>query len=179
MLGLPTDARTNGTVDENGNFQLAGLSGRMFLLVTTAGWVVKSISLDGDDITDEPLDLTGKQSVAGIVIRMTDKLTQISGQVSDARGQRPRECTVVFQTAEEREPIVAARLLRTVRCDSTGSFQVRGMRPGRYVATAVLSLEQGRQNDPELREQLRRASESLNIREGEMLTLDLKLASGL
>ena len=173
------DPRSNGTVDENGNFQLAGLSGRVFLIVSAAGFVVKSITLDGEDITDEPLDLTGKQSVAGLVIRVTDKLTQISGQVSDSRGQRPRECTVVFQSAEAREPVVAARLLRTVRCDSMGSFQMRGMRPGRYVVTAITSIEQGRQFEPEFQEQLRRASESFTIREGEMLTLDLKLTSGL
>jgi Carboxypeptidase regulatory-like domain len=180
MVGnIANDPRSNGTVDENGNFQLGGMSGRVFLLVSSAGWVTKSISVDGEDVTDEPIDLTGKQSVAGLVIRLTDKLTQISGQVSDARGQRTRECTVVFQTAEEREPIVAARLLRTVRCDSTGSFQVRGMRPGRYVVTAVPSIDQGRQFEPEFREQLRRASESLNIREGETLALDLKLTSGL
>jgi len=171
------DPRTNGTVDENGNFQLAGLSGRVFLIVSAAGFVVKSITLDGEDITDEPLDLTGKQSIAGLAIRVTDKLTQISGQVSDSRGQRPRECTVVFQSAEAREPVVAARLLRTVRCDSMGSFQMRGMRPGRYVVTAIMSIEQGRQFEPEFQEQLRRASESLTIREGEMLTLDLKLSS--
>jgi protocatechuate 3,4-dioxygenase beta subunit len=171
------DPRSNGTVDENGNFQLAGLSGRVFLIVSAAGFVVKSITLDGEDITDEPLDLTGKQSIGGLAIRVTDKLTQISGQVSDSRGQRPRECTVVFQSAEAREPVVAARLLRTVRCDSMGSFQMRGMRPGRYVVTAITSIEQGRQFEPEFQEQLRRASESLTIREGEMLTLDLKLSS--
>jgi hypothetical protein len=180
MVGnVANDPRSNGTVDENGNFQLAGLSGRVFLQIGTPGWVVKSISLDGEDVTDEPIDLAGKPSVAGVVIRLTDKLTQISGQVSDDRGQRTRECMVVFQTAEDREPIVAARLLRMVRCESSGSFQTRGMRPGRYVVTAVTSIEQGRQNDPEFREQLRRASQSIAIREGEVLTLDLKLTSGL
>jgi protocatechuate 3,4-dioxygenase beta subunit len=180
MLGnIANDPRSNGTVDENGNFQLGGMSGRVFLVVSSAGWVIRSISVDGQDVTDEPIDLTGKQSVAGLMIRLTDKLTQISGKVSDSRGQPSRECTVVFQTAEEREPIVAARLLRTVRCDSTGSFQVRGMRPGRYVVTALLSIDQGRQFEPEFREQLRRGSESLNIREGETLALDLKLTSGL
>jgi len=54
---------------------------------------------------------------------------------------------------------------------------MRGMRPGRYVVTAIMSIEQGRQFEPEFQEQLRRASESLTIREGEMLTLDLKLSS--
>src|SRR4029079_1491099 len=93
----------------------------------------------------EPRDSRANQPLAGLAIRVTDKLTQISGQVSDSRGQRPRECTVVFQSAEAREPVVAARLLRRVRCDSMGSFQMRGMRPGRYVVTAIMSIEQGRQ----------------------------------
>jgi hypothetical protein len=167
-------------VDEDGTFQLTGASGRVFLsVVTPAAWTTKSITLDGKDITDEPLDLTGKQSVTDLVIHLTDKVTQISGQVTDTRGQRTRECTVVFQTAEEHEPVVAARLMRLVRCGSNGSFQTRGLRPGRYVVTAVTSIEQTRQYEPEFREQLRRASESLTIREGEMLTLDLKLTSGL
>jgi protocatechuate 3,4-dioxygenase beta subunit len=179
MVGtIGNDPRTNGTVNESGNFQLTGLSGRVFLQLSVVGWTIKSISLDGEDVTDEPIDLTGRQSIA-VVIRATDKLTQISGKVSDTRGQRTRECTVVFQPAEAREPIIAARLMRLIRCDSMGSFEVRGMRPGRYVVTAVTSIEQGRQFEPEFREQLRRVSESLNIREGERLTLDLKLTSGL
>jgi hypothetical protein len=177
--GFGLDTRTNGTVDESGTFRLAGLSGRLFLVVTAAGWVVKSISLDGEDVTDEPIDLTGKPSVAGLVIRLTDKLTQVSGKVSDARGQATRECTVVFQTANEREPVVAARLLRMARCDSTGSFQTRGMRPGQYVVTAVSSIEQGRQFEPEYQGELRRAGQSFTIREGEALALDLKLTGGL
>ena len=177
---LGADPLKNGVIDERGDFQLTGLSGRVFLLVSTpAAWVTKSVTLDGEDITDEPLDLTGKQSVTGVVIRLTDKLTQISGQVSDSRGQRMRECTLVFQSAEEREPVIAARLLRMARCDPRGSFQTRGMRPGRYVVTAVTSLEQGRQFEPEFQRELRRAGQSFTIREGETVTLDLKLTSGL
>jgi len=109
MVGvIGADPRSNGTIDENGNFALSGLSSRVFLLVTAAGWVVKSISLDGEDVTDEPIDLTSKPLVGPVVIRLTDKVTQISGQVSDARGERTRECAVVFQSAEAREPVVAA-----------------------------------------------------------------------
>jgi hypothetical protein len=53
------------------------------------------------------------------------------------------------------------------------------MRPGRYVATAVEVLEQGRQFAPEFQEQLRRNAREISIREGETLTLDLKLTTGL
>ena len=180
MVGNFTlDPRSNGTVDENGNFQLTGLSGRVFLQFSAAGWAIKSITLDGEDVTDDPIDLAGRPLVAGMVIRVTDKLTQISGQVSDSRGQRSRECTIVLLPADAREPVVAARLMRVIRCDSTGSFQTRGMRPGRYVVTAVGLIEQGRQFEPEFQEQLRRNAREFSVREGEAVTLDLKLTSGL
>ena len=55
----------------------------------------------------------------------------------------------------------------------------RGMRPGRYIATAVEDLEQGRQFAPEFQEQLRRSAREFSVREGETVTLDLKLTTGL
>jgi hypothetical protein len=174
--GSQLDPQTNGTLDENGNFRLAGLSGRIFFGLSFSRWMIKSISLDGEDVTDEPIDLTDRPAAAGIEIRLTDKMTQISGHVSDSRGQRTRECAVVFQSADVREPLVAARLMRVVRCDSSGVFQTGGMRPGRYVVTAVTSVDQGYQYEPEFQQQLRRAAESFTIREGETMTLDLKLS---
>jgi hypothetical protein len=53
------------------------------------------------------------------------------------------------------------------------------MRPGRYVATAVEALEQGRQFAPEFQEQLRHAGREFTVREGESIALDLALASNL
>jgi hypothetical protein len=174
------DPLSNGTVDEKGNFQLAAASGRVFFMVTTPPlWVIKSVTLDGNDITDEPLELTGKQSLSGLVIRLTDKLTQISGRVNDGRGQVVRDYVVVIQPTEPKEPVVASRLIRTARPDTNGRFETRGMRPGRYVATAVEAIEQGRQFAPEFQEQLRRRGREFTLREGESVALDLALAPDL
>jgi Carboxypeptidase regulatory-like domain len=174
------DPLSNGTLDDNGNFELAGISGRVFLTLTTPPtWTLKSVTVDGDDITDTPLDLAGKLSISGVVIRMTDKLTNISGQVSDARGQTLKDYVVVIQPAEAKEPIITARWIRAVRPDSNGRFQTRGMRPGRYVATALETIEQGRQFSPEFQEQLRRGAREFSVREGETVTIDLTLTPGL
>jgi protocatechuate 3,4-dioxygenase beta subunit len=175
-----SDPLTNGVLDDSGAFQLSGSAGRVFLTVSAGpSWVMKSVTLDGEDITDEPLDLTGKQSVSGVVIRMTDRLTQIAGQVTDARGQTLRDYVVVILPAEAgQEPVAAGRSIRTARPDSNGRFQTRGMRPGRYVATAIEDLEQGRQFAPEFQEQLRRSAREFSVREGESVTLDLKLTNG-
>jgi hypothetical protein len=174
------DPRSNGVVDDNGNFELAMGTGSVFFIVTTPqSWVTKSITLDGNDITDEPFDSTGKQTVSGLVIRLTDKLTQVSGRVNDGRGQLVRDYVVVIQPAEAKDPLMAGRLTRTARPDTNGRFETRGMRPGRYIATAIEALEQGRQFSPEFREQLRRGAREFSLREGETMALDLTLTPGL
>ena len=180
MMFFPSDPLSNGTLEENGSFQLSGSAGRVFFNVNTPPtWALKSVTLEGDDITDTPLDLTGRQSISGLVIRMTDKQTQIAGQVTDTKGQVLRDYVVVVQPQEAKEPIIAARWIRTVRPDSNGRFQMRGLRPGRYVATALETMEQGRQFSPEFQQELRRGAHEFSLREGDTVTLDLKLTSGL
>jgi hypothetical protein len=174
------DPLSNGVLDSNGNFQLSASGGPVFFTASTPpAWVVKSVTLDGTDITDEPFDLTGKQSVSGLIIRLTDKLTQISGRVTDGRGQLLRDYVVVIQPAEPKEPLLNSRWIRMARPDTSGRFETRGLRPGRYVATAIETLEQGRQFAPEFQEQLRRGAREFAVREGETVALDLTLTSGL
>jgi hypothetical protein len=175
-----TDPLANGVLDDAGNFQLGGQAGRVFLSLTTGPlWVLKSITIEGEDVTDTPIDLSGRQSVTGVVIRMTDKLTQLSGQVSDARGQLLKDYVIVVLPAEQKEPVIAARWIRTARPDSNGAYLLRGLRPGRYVVTALETIEQGRQFAPEFQEQLRRSAREFSLKEGENVTLDLKLTPGL
>jgi hypothetical protein len=180
LLGGTTDPLANGTIDEEGNFKLAGVGGRVFLTAPAPpGWAIKSVSVAGDDITDMPIDMAGKTTMSDVEIVLTDKLTDISGQVTDARGQVLNDYVVVIQPAEQKEPIVASRAIRLVRPDTSGRFQTRGMRPGRYIATAIESIEQGRQFAPEFQQQLRRGAREFTVREGEAIAVDLRLTSDL
>jgi hypothetical protein len=181
LLGGTTDPLANGTPDDEGNFTLSGASGRVFfgLAPLPPGWIVKSVTLAGDDITDTPIDLTGRQTVSDLRIVMTDKLASLSGQVTDQRGQPLTDYVVVIQGAEQKEPVVASRAIRVVRPDTNGRFQTNGIRPGRYVATAIEALEQGRQFAPEFQQQLRQGAREFTVREGEAVTLDLRLVPDL
>lgn len=175
-----TDPLANGTPDDEGNFTLSGVAGRVFFSVPLPpGWAMKRVVLDGEDVTHTPLDFTGRTTVSDLTIELTDKLTTLAGQVTDARGTGLKDYVVVILPAAEMEPIVASRLIRTVRPDNTGRYETRGMRPGRYVAAAVEALEQGRQFAPEFQQQLRRGAQEFALREGESVSLDLKLTSGL
>ena len=52
-----------------------------------SGWALKSITLDGADITDTRYDFKPGNNVTGLVITLTDRLTEVTGSVRDARGQ--------------------------------------------------------------------------------------------
>ena len=179
-LGFGSDPNATGELDANGNFQLGGVSGRLFLSVSTPpNWTVRSVTLDGQDITEIPLDITGRAAIDGVRITLTDRLTNVSGQVTDGRGQVVQQYVVVLLPADEKEPNIATRYIRTSRPDTNGRFEMRSLRPGRYVATAIESLEQGRQFAPEFQRQLRRGAREFTVREGESLSLDLRLTPGL
>jgi hypothetical protein len=144
-----------------------------------AGWMIKSVTFDGEDITDLPIDVGGRTALSDVRIVLTDKLTNIGGHVTDAKGQALKDYVVVIQSSEQHEPIAAARRIRVVRPDNTGRFQTRGMRPGRYVATAIEALEQGLQFSPEFQKELRRGAREFTIGEGETIAVDLPLTPGL
>jgi protocatechuate 3,4-dioxygenase beta subunit len=181
QFGTGPANQNNGRVDADGNFQLAGLTGRLFFNVPVpAGWMLKSVTLEGEDITDRPLDLTGRGSVSGLTLTLTDRITEVSGQVTDDKGQPVTDATVIFLPAEPMEPMVASRWIRQTRPNmTTGRYQLRNLRPGRYVAVALDFLDQGRQFAPEFQQRLRQGAREFTVREAEPITVDLKLTSGL
>jgi len=172
----------DGLVDPDGKFASKVAQGdRVFISIPrlAPGWMIKSVMLDGDDITDVQLDITGSSRMTGIRITVTDKLTAVTGRVTDTRSQPVGSYAVVILPAEEREPAVTARLLRTASPDGSGRFIVSGLRPGRYVATAVQFLEENRQFSPDFQRELRRTAREFTLGDGQNVTLDLKLTEGL
>lgn len=181
FLGGSNDPLSNGTIAEDGAFKLSGQTGRAFLNVVPlpAGWSIKSVIHDGMDITDVPLDLDEAAAVSDVRITLTDKVTTVAGHVTDSRGQAMTDYVVVIQPAEQKEAVIAARLIRLARPDTRGRFEVRNLRPGRYVATAIEALEQGRQYSPEFQKELRRGAREFTLKEGETIAVDLRLTAGL
>jgi hypothetical protein len=172
-----------GTVDENGRFQIRGLSGRAifnaFPAVPGGGppaLFLKSVTIDGENFTDIPFDFSNARDDTKIQIVMTDKQTTLSGTVKDARGEQVIDYTAVMFPAQLKEGVMAARYTRAVRPDQQGRFQARGLPPGDYFAVAVESLEQGGHFDPAFRKQLEPSAKRFTLTEGQTATVDLVLA---
>ena len=138
-------------------------------------WFLKSVTLNGENITDVPLDVSTVTDDSTLQIVMTDKQTTLSGTVRDTRGQPVIDYTVVIFPDQLREGAMPGRYTRVVRPDQQGRFETRGLPPGNYLAAAVDSLEQGGHWDPAFRKQVEPAAKRFRLTEGQATTVDLTL----
>jgi hypothetical protein len=166
----------NGTVREDDSFELGGITGTVLFGSSPATpWMLKSATLNGRDITDVGIDDRSLGGDARVVITMTDKSTTITGTARDARRQPLSDYVVVVLPQRPIEGIAAQRWTRFVRSDQGGSFSVRSMPAGDYVAAAFETLESGRQWDPALQQAARTRGHRFTLTDGQTLPLDLEL----
>jgi hypothetical protein len=171
-----------GILDADGQFQISGVAGRVLFQVGTIGfgpppigWSIKSVTFNGADITDLPLDLAETGSVAGIDVVMTNRQTTLLGSVRNPGGSDVTDYTVVIFPDKLRDGAVSSRYTRVLRPDQQGRFQTRGLPPGDYFAVAVDSLEQGGQWDPAFRKQVEPSAKRFRLTEGLSSTIELQL----
>jgi hypothetical protein len=157
-------------------FELHGLTGRGFIRAgTMSDWQMKRIRREGVDVTDTPLDFA--TDIDGIEIELTERLTTVSGGVSDDRGGVALDTTVIVFADEPEKWGPHSRFIESARPDQQGRFTIRSLPPGRYVAIAVEYLEPGEERDPDVLEKWRPRGTLFTLSEGETHGLDLRLSA--
>jgi len=172
-----------GVIDSNGRFQIKGIMGRVLFggaslgygTPPAAAWSVKSVTFNGADITDMPLDIAAVGSVDGVEVVFTDKQTTLMGTVKHPSGTGVTDYTVAIFPDRLREGAARGRYTRIVRPDQQGRFQTKGLPPGDYIAAAVESLEQGAHWDPAFRKQIEPTARRFHLTEGLTSTIELQL----
>jgi protocatechuate 3,4-dioxygenase beta subunit len=166
-------------VGADGGFRIEGASGRVQLDLQAPGWTVKSVTLDGRDVTDEALDLAGIDTVSGVAITLTDRIASVAGHVRESSGQPVLDYVVVLLAGDSSGTAATPRRAWTTHADDDGRFQISGVRPGRYLAAALDGFEWGRESAPEFQQQMRPLAIELTVGEGETVTLELTLTPDL
>jgi hypothetical protein len=176
---LNSKALGGGRVSQDGTFELRGIAGPQIIGVQgmPAGWALKSVTIDGVDVTDVPYDFKPGNNVAGLVVTLTDRLTEITGNVRDGRGQPVVDYVLVAFPEDTKLWGAQSRYVQTTRPNQNGTFSIKGLPPGRYHAAIVPALENGLQNDPSVLEQLRPRARSFSLSEGQILNLNLEVSA--
>jgi protocatechuate 3,4-dioxygenase beta subunit len=158
------------------SFFAAGLIGMQRLNVTPPNeWVLKSVHRNGIDVTDSPIDFD-KGNVSGLEITLTQKMTTVTGRVSDSRGRSTAEAVIVVLPEDASKwPPRSTRYVSFARPDQNGRFTLRRLPPARYVAIALEYLDAGDVTNPDVLERLVGAGTRVTLDEGQTLALNLRV----
>lgn len=192
-VGLPA-SRMNAQsararVRSDWTFEFAGLFGpRVFRVADLPGWALKSVRHNGADTTDAPIDFRGNESISGLEIVLSNRITELTGTVRDDAGRAVVDyALIVFAEDAERwraqqvpalpgpgsQPSAlqrfgaASRFVRVGRPNQQGRFRIAGLPAARYLAVAVTSIEEGAWDDPALLERFRSSATVVDLAEGE------------
>jgi len=138
------------------------------------GWTVKAILYDGRDIADAPIELKSGETLTDVQIVVSNRVTNVSGQLLDDKGAPLVDGTVIVFTDDAAKWMDDSRWVRAVRPDQQGRYQIQGLPPGDYLAVAVDYVEEGIWNDPEYLESIRRHGQRLTLSDAESKSLTLK-----
>ena len=166
-----------GRVNDDWNFEISGLSDRRVLMANisdTPDWALKSITLNGQDVTDTPLEFVPGQVVEGLHVILTRKRTDLSGNILDENGRPDTDVSVIVFAQDSKRWTAGSRFLRSTRPSQDGRYTLRGLPPDDYFVVAVRDVESGEWQDPEFLETMRDSAMRVSLNEGETKVQDLK-----
>ena len=168
----------NARVDKDGKFSLVGVPAGSHLIRTGGnlrGWTLKSVTIAGRDITDTPVTLRSGETIANVEIVFTDRLTEISGTITNDQGKPAPEYTVLAFTTDPSLWRPQARQIMTARPDQTGQYRIRGLPPGDYYVTTVDPAEQGEWFEPAYLDEHRAGAARVTLTEGDVKSQNFKV----
>ena len=130
-------------------------------------WVVHSATVEGEDVLDTPLDVGGRTAITGMVVTLTDRLTELSGIVVDEKGKPATAQTLVLYPVDEKYRVFQSRRIRTTRAGEDGRYSFRVVPPGDYRLATVLDPEPGSWFDRAVLSDLDSSAVRISLAEGE------------
>jgi protocatechuate 3,4-dioxygenase beta subunit len=158
------------------SFEMGNLIGPYTLAVDQLpeGWAVASITSNGRDITDDPLEFRGGEQL-NLQVVITNRLSELYGTVRAEGRVVPRAAVVVFPEDASKWS-APSRSIRVARTDQNGGFAVRSLLPNqRYLAVAMEFVEDGEHQNPEFLERVRPRAAILPASNDRNRTLDLTM----
>ncbi len=175
--GLTLPGASRVSVRDDGTFTFRALMGPNLLRLGSApaGWVLKSIVLDGRDITDTPYDFKSGQKVTSLEVTVTRQAARLDGAVEDDRGRPIADYAVVAFSTDPARWGAETRFVRTAMPGRDGAFQIGGLPADEYFVIALDSLESGEETDRERLESWRSKATRVTLADRESKRVDLTL----
>ena len=171
---------SSAPMDKDRNFAFAGVPNGRYRVDSvqsapgSALWALKSAVLNGQEILDEPFEVSGSD-LSGLTVTYTNNVTSILGSLQDASGRPAPDYYIIVFPTDQKYWYQNSRRIKTARPSLDGTYLIRGLPPGSYRIGAVTDVETNDWFESWFLQQLLPASAELTLGEGERKTFPLKI----
>ena len=169
----------NARVGKDGAFELAGVPAGSHLIRSAGnarGFILKSVTINGRDVTDTPMPLRSGETLENVTVTFTDQQNEINGIVTNEQGTPVPDYTVLAFSTDSSLWRPLSRQIMTARPDQTGKYRIRGLPRGEYYLAAVDPAEQGEWFEPTYLDEHRVGAARVTLSDGDTKTQDFKIA---
>jgi len=172
MGGMPP-----GAVNDDLTFEIKAQPGksRVALVGQMPGWSIRAVRYRGIDVTDSGIEFRPSEDVADIEVELTNRVTDVSGLVTNTKGEAVRDYSIVVFPQDRDKWTPNSRYMKTTRPDQDGRYKINGVPPGEYLVIALDYLDTNEWNDPEFLDKIRSKATSFSVNEGETKSVDLRI----
>jgi Carboxypeptidase regulatory-like domain len=174
----PGLTNSQARIEEDNSFKIVAIPAGAHLFRPNGqlrGWSLKSVVMDGRDITDTPIEVRSGQEITRVAVTFTDAVNEINGRITSDQGSPLTEYTVLAFSTDSTFWRPLSRHIATGRPDQTGNFRIRGLPAGGYYLVAVDPAQQGEWYNPSYLEDHRFGAAQVTLGEGETRTQDFRV----
>jgi hypothetical protein len=180
LPSLPIPTPTPPAALPDGSFSVTPVVAGTYL-VSAAGlpqnFALKAVFYGDRDVTDQPLLIRPGQNITGLTVVISDRVTELTGAVTDSTGQPLFDCVVVAFSTDVAMWRPLTRYIRVGLPGADHRYRIRGLAPGEYWVAAVDDVENGEWYDPTFLESVKQGAVRVSLADGASKSLDLKLAT--
>jgi hypothetical protein len=134
-------------------------------------WWLKSIAIGGREVLDGLLEL--RQSSSDAVVTFSDRASELSGLVRDAKGDPAPEYFVIVFGIDRSSWFTNSRRVAGVRPGADGKYAIHNLPPGEYLVAVSNDVEPGEWFDAALLQQLAAGAMRITLGEYEQKAYDV------
>ena len=174
----PGLTNSQARVEKDNSFKIVAIAEGLHLIRPSGqlrGWSLKSVLLDGRDITDTPIEVRSGQEIRRVSITFTDAVSEINGTLTTEQGVPISDYTVLAFSTESSFWRAQSRHIATARPDQNGKFRIRNLPAGSYYLATVDPAQPGEWFEPAYLEEHRLGATTVTIGDGETKTQNFKV----
>lgn len=140
-------------------------------------WVLKSVQLNGLDVSETGIVLRQGEDLSGLEIELTNRPTRVTGTVAQRSTPLAGQYVVVFPEDRARWGVSGGGAFQLGRTGTDGRYVISGLRPGRYYVLALSEVDEIGWMDPDHLERIAPQATRFALAPSEQKVVDLRGSS--